>query len=316
VNVDLVLVDGPNLMSSVINHLLGELPNKDEQIKGYLAEWFDLDRFVNWTLRPQFPPALGTVAFHSRRALGPKRLRLNDREADCFWTRQAGNPHTSAFLVDVPGDQRETYEHTCEHCGKSNTAPSRGEKGVDNAMTVYMFESFERWDSLCIFSRDVDFVPAVWALRRRGKKVFVAAPEEDARTGLGRASQSLFGLAFHQLDADFQAFLLARKDGVLDQLIAELVAAGVPPSKLGFLQDRANVSVAALANTLPEGVFYSKGEELMRRMGYDGPCSRFDPGPHVGFRFPCDKLRPVDRASNPPVWAERRIKDLRAIGVD
>jgi hypothetical protein len=152
------------------------------------------------------------------------------------------------MLVDVPGEQRETYRFDCKKCGHANEAPSRGEKGVDNAMTVYLFESASSWESACIFSRDADFVPTIWALRRNGKRMFVAAKERDRQGALARASQSFYALALDFALEDFLAFHFLRKDGVLDRMVTSF-ASGQEGSVRCFL----NPDNVMVATTSPHG---------------------------------------------------------------
>lgn len=53
-------------------------------------------------------------------------------------------------------------------------------KGVDVALAVRMVEDayLDHYDEAILFSSDVDFLPAIYAVRRRGKRVVVAAYED------------------------------------------------------------------------------------------------------------------------------------------
>lgn len=146
---------------------------------------------------------------HSSKSLGKSTHRLDGAAVRSFWARQAGNYDTSDVIVDVPADQREVYEFTCSSCATPNGCTVSGEKGVDSAMIVHMFETSARWDSLAIFSRDVDFAPAVIALRRRGKQVYSVGEPGDAQGGLGRAAQSFFTLPLSAVLQDFALFVCA-----------------------------------------------------------------------------------------------------------
>lgn len=245
---DLVLVDGANVYNSVASHLAENAGSAKTEIREYFLHWFDLDRFAKETLHTSSDPALGIVAIHSNKPLGAGDYRIKDQDLTAFWGRQAGAPNTSCMLVDVPGEQRETYRFECKKCNHPNEALSTGEKGVDNAMTVHLFESAGSWDSACIFSRDADFVPTIWALRRRGKKVFVAAKERDRQGALARASQSFFALALDFALHDFLAFLFLRNDGVLDRMVASF-ASGREGSVRCFL----NPDNIMVATTSPHG---------------------------------------------------------------
>jgi hypothetical protein len=237
---DLVLVDGPNLFGTVGSFLEGAIPPAfRSELKAYMSDWFDFDRLVLRTLGEPNPPTLGIVLVHSNKQIGKSAHRVaGDAEATAFWGRQAANPGTSSLVVSFSKDEQEHFHFKCKQCQTPNDCPSVHEKGVDSTMIVYMFETVGSWNSLCLFSRDTDFVPAVWALRRRGKQVFVAAENADATTALGRASQSFFQVNTAFLLTDFGNYLAFRPDGVVDRWIAGLgqAAAGL---HLGFWTDRA-----------------------------------------------------------------------------
>lgn len=214
---DLVLVDGPNVFNSLARFLEAEVGDAHRSLlPEYFLVWFDFDRLVLKALGTGSPPTLGIVLFHSNRALGRGASRLDQAGVRTFWARQAGNFDTSDVTVDVPADQREVYEFPCATCNAPNSCTVSGEKGVDSAMIVHMFETAGRWESLAILSRDVDFAPAVIALRRRGKQVYAVGEPGDSQTALGRAAQSFFALPLAMLLQDFGLFVLCRSGGVLD----------------------------------------------------------------------------------------------------
>lgn len=214
---DLVLVDGPNVFNSVARFLEAKVDDTyRDLLAAYFLEWFDFDRVVLKALGTGSPPTLGIVLFHSSRALGKGARRLDGSTVRGFWARQAGNFDTSDVIVDVPADQREVYEFPCSSCKAQNSCTVSGEKGVDSAMIVHMFETAERWESLAIFSRDVDFAPTVLALRRRGKQVYAVGEPGDEQSALSRAAQSFFELPLDAVLADFGLFVPCRSGGVLD----------------------------------------------------------------------------------------------------
>lgn len=222
---DLVLIDGPNLFGSVTRYIERHpLPADwctecDASNRFYLAEWLELNRLAQRTAPGVNKATLGTVIMHSSRALGGGALRLNQAGTREFWARQGAAPSTSCLLVDIPNDQQETYPFKCKECATENESTTTSEKGIDVSMVVYLFESMDRWNSVALFTRDVDFVPAVWALRRRGKSVFVAGEASDARTALGRASQSFYQLNFEWLEEDRLACEMFRPGGGLDRCV-------------------------------------------------------------------------------------------------
>ena len=101
-----------------------------------------------------------------------------------FWARQGSNQLSSTELVTVPGDS------------------GSNEKGVDVAITTFMFETADHWSSVCIVSDDADFVPAIYSLKRRGKKVFCAVSPR-ASLQIVQVSTSHYKLCLPFIDADF-----------------------------------------------------------------------------------------------------------------
>jgi uncharacterized LabA/DUF88 family protein len=229
VTTDLVLIDGPNLFGSIARYMERHaLPSDwcsepDASNRYYVASWLGLDRIARRTAPDVNKATLGTVIVHSSRALGGGKLRLKQAETRDFWARQGAAVGTSCLQVDIPNDQQETYPFECKGCAAENEATTTSEKGIDVSMVVYLFESMDRWNSVVLFTRDVDFVPAVWALRRRGKSVFVAGEPSDARTALGRASQSFYQLNFEWLEQDRLACEILRPGGALDRCVERCV---------------------------------------------------------------------------------------------
>ena len=221
-DVDLVVVDGPNLYGHVATFTLRQFSKDDYPLaKRYLTEWFDIDRFVAATLQLNNPPKLGTVIFHSRRAIGRHdaiRLSGGNPELDSFWARQASNPDASSVVVDIPGDQQDVATFYCDTCQKECQAKSGTEKGVDSSMITYLFETAERWNSVCLFTQDVDFVPPVLALRRRGRQVFAASERGPNTSALVRSCQSFFDLDYDFLIRDIAMFRLFAAGRLLDVL--------------------------------------------------------------------------------------------------
>ena len=308
-HMDLVLIDGPNVFNSLARHLAAKGGDNAGFLREYFLEWFDFDRLVLKAIGDQTPPALGIAIFHSSKALSRGATRLEGDDCRRFWARQAGNYDTSDMIIDIPADQREVYEFECSKCAEKNCTQVAGEKGVDSAMIVHMFETAASWQTLAIFSRDADFAPAVSALRRRGKQVFAVGEAGDQETALGRASQSFFTLPLDAVVQDFGAFLLCRSGGVLDQWRAEVETG---PYISGYFWIRSEESVVAyLKGALPK-----PHVELLRQRAaaLPGILLRGDPseGPRssgLGFNLPLPFRRP------PPFgnWSAAIVTDARQI---
>lgn len=196
----LVVVDGHNVYNDVGRLLQGtvkEVPGE----RDYYLRWFDVDRFVASTIgqRSLQWRDLGVVIFRSKKAIGKGTYRLEGPDTQEFWARQGSNPNSSTFLVEIEG------------------APSGKDAGVDTAIVVYMFETIKRWDSVVLFSNDTDFVPAVWAMRRKGKRVFCSAESADRATPLVQACQDFYPWNVEHLLADRDTWQMVRSDGPLDQ---------------------------------------------------------------------------------------------------
>jgi hypothetical protein len=212
----LVAVDGRNLIND-IGRYMSRRPTATtadlELAKEYYRQWFDIDRLVEATLADQVLPwsDLGIVVFRSRKAVGAGAYQMKDEVAQAFWARQGSNPNTSSLLVDVDGAR----------AGK--------DVGMDIAIVVYLFETIARWDAVILFSNDSDFVPAVWSLRRQGKRVFCASDTEDRATPLVQACQHFYPWNVRFLDADWAMWCALQPDGPLDRFLERQDVAGRSP---------------------------------------------------------------------------------------
>jgi hypothetical protein len=128
-------------------------------------------------------------------------------DVTAYWARQAQNPDTSAMHVVIPG------------------STDHAEKGIDTSIVLYLFETMSSWDAAVLFTDDADFVPLVWALRRRGKEVYCALMGQQPRSPLAVAAQDFFPLNTRFLELDLALFALLQKDGPLDQLVRSIEAA-------------------------------------------------------------------------------------------
>lgn len=228
----LVLVDGPNLYNDV-GRLLSPFMEKRslgaDRSAQYYGAWFDVDRLVAATLHPAHEPNswqdMGTVIFHSRKGVGAPKSPYSiqgDAVLD-FWARQGSNPGTSTVLVDIPGSRQGS------------------EKGIDTSIVVYLFETAERWDRAILFTNDSDFVPAVWALRRRGKRVYCASHSEDLSSPLVQACQHFLPLSPEFLLSDLALFEVLLPNSVLDQF---LDSAGIAQHVREIILDDKQVIIA------------------------------------------------------------------------
>lgn len=248
--VDLVVVDGPNLFNAVA----GRINIDADLLQLYLEECFDIDLLALASLgpnstpfQPVASPRLGIVIFHSRKPLGRGAYYLSDRRTDTFWARQGSNPNTSTFAIDIPGDQQDTFIFECSRCQHPNEVTTRAEKGIDTSIATYLMETLESWESVCLFSRDTDYAPLIAALRRKGKMVYVAVPEDERATALVRVAQSTLplNLAFVRWDIAVAKYLMPH--GILDGLTEALAQ----QSELVFAVDLSADGSASLGITHP-----------------------------------------------------------------
>jgi len=216
--IDLVVIDGPNVYNTVAQLLIGS----DEwaaRARGYFLEWFDLDRLVRHTLSMSREPRLGIVIFHSRKALGKNDYRLEQDQTDSFWIRQGANPHTSIHSIDIPGKQQTTMKGTCSRCNQEVVTYETSEKGIDTSICTYLLETVDSWQTVCIFSKDVDYVPLVWTLRRKGKRVLVCAGDRnESMSALVLASQSAHWIDREFLQREFYLYSLFCSNGIMTEI--------------------------------------------------------------------------------------------------
>jgi hypothetical protein len=207
----LIVVDGPNLYNDLGRYLTHEEPSSapQEVQQSYYEDWFDIDRFVEATLGGHLDldpwSGLGTVVFHSHRALGERKspYAIDGGDTPKFWARQGRNPNTSTMLVQIDG------------------GPDGKEKGVDTTIVVYLFETQGSWDAALIFATDTDYVPVVWSLRRKGKRVYCSShPRNEPSQPLVQACQHFVPWRVGFLIADRAMFEALRPGGALDRLVA------------------------------------------------------------------------------------------------
>jgi hypothetical protein len=146
-----------------------------------------------------------------------------DQEVVEFWARQGSAPFCSTEEVILPGSQEELLEGTCSKCDGPATFKEKREKGVDTAITSFLWETSERWHSVGIVSGDADFVPPARSLKHRGKTVFCLVEPGSARRDLVQVCTSHLELDVRFLQQDLRSLEVLRKGGNLDQEHQEVV---------------------------------------------------------------------------------------------
>lgn len=242
----LFVVDGPNLYNRVSEHLVREKRSAlgDDVNRAYFREWFDVDRLVLATVgglgRDPWKN-LGVVVFRSNKAMGAHTARIDQKDLLDYWTRQGTNPNTSVMVVDIPGGPRGRKKKKNVEADEAVDVPPDeddddrgGEKGVDMSMAVYLFETIDSWDTAVLFTDDTDFVPAVWSLRRKGKRVHCVARDKDRTSPLAVACQDFKPLSLSFLELDRRLFELLQPGGLIARFVEEYVLAdgmrGVAPT--------------------------------------------------------------------------------------
>jgi uncharacterized LabA/DUF88 family protein len=215
---DLIVIDGPNLYNLIVR----ALAKFDQKLVGqYVRQWLDFDRVVCATIARE-TPHLGTVIFHSAKQLGSdKNVKLEGPDVTAFWARQGSNPFCSTEAVVLPGTQEEVIEGTCGQCGNPTSLKEKREKGVDTAITTYLWETSDKWSAVCIVSGDADFVPPVRSLKHRGKRVFCITEPGSSRRDLVQVSTSHLEIDLDFVRRDLAMFDVLRPAGALDQQLQE-----------------------------------------------------------------------------------------------
>jgi hypothetical protein len=215
----MVLID----LSNFFNGLIREYCAEPDLIKAYFMEWLDMG-LLGSAINPNPDKSIGTWIFYSKRAMGRPPVRLTSEEVAGFVKRQNRIPGTSAIDVGIPGEQSESFSFKCSNCETDNTANSQSEKGIDSSLITHLFDTMEHWNSATILSQDADYVPAVRALRKRGKIVSGAG-------FINRAAESLITECFEYKDInreyiqdDVSLFRLFIKGGPLSALINDAKA--------------------------------------------------------------------------------------------
>lgn len=281
----LVVVDGHNLFNDVGRFLTDDNPTTEQDLdirRRYYTEWFDIDRLVEATIRQDLEQwrDLGIVIFRSKKALGTGDYHVVQEGARGFWTRQGSNPNSSTQIVEIEGGK----------AGKDT--------GLDTAMVVYLYETLNRWDSVVLFTNDADFVPAVWSLRRMGKRVFCASHTRDRVTPLVESCQDFYAWDTEFLTADRTFWEILQPGGAIDAFLTYPEAAERNPR---VRVEEACVCVAPTRNQFEPGQ-QNHLNDLIRRHHL---VSMIDHGALKIFPLPTLK------AVRPPPNAKRVIAGIR-----
>jgi hypothetical protein len=211
----MVLIDLPNFF----NGLVAESSVGPELTKAYFLDWLDLELMAS-ILNPDSVEgsSIGTWVFYSDRAMGRGAARLSAEELREFVKRHNRITGISAMPVDIPGEQGESFKFACLKCGAENETQTLSEKGIDSTLITHLFDTMEHWRTATIVSQDVDYCPAVRALRKRGKLVYGAGFVKRAGDALIRECFGYIDVMDVYIRGDLDLFLLFRRGGRLSQL--------------------------------------------------------------------------------------------------
>ncbi|MCX6570216.1 MAG: NYN domain-containing protein [Candidatus Aminicenantes bacterium] len=210
----MVLID----LSNFFNGLIAESSVGPGLTRAYFMDWLDLELLAS-VINPDPSASIGTWIFYSNRAMGRGPARLSAEELKEFAKRHNRISGISAIDVGIPGEQGESFRFTCSKCRAENDTQTQSEKGIDSSLITHLFDTMDHWKTATIVSQDADYVPAVRALRKRGKLVCGAG-------FIKRAADPLITECFEYKDVmdeyireDLRLFLLFQKGGRLSQFV-------------------------------------------------------------------------------------------------
>jgi hypothetical protein len=209
-----LFVDLANFYSSLIRSGIG----KPRELRDYFLYWLDFDLLANW-LTGEFVP---TWIFYSGRRLGAKSERIEHELLSRYADRINRLIGVTAYDVEIPGEQRESFTVNCAQCGESKSVRWESEKGVDAALIVHLFDTQVSWDHAFLLSGDADFSPAVRSLRRGGK--IVSGAGVAASPTLLRELNDFTDLTDLFLRSDFAAYRLFGPGGVVERWLTDPIA--------------------------------------------------------------------------------------------
>lgn len=205
-------VDLPNFYS----HLLKISNQPLKSVRDYFVNWLDFDRLASaLSATPQ-----SIWVFYSGGKLGPSKARIDGGYLTDYISRINRLVGVTARNVNIPGEQREPIKYHCEKCDFEGQAEWVSEKGIDSTLTVSMFDTMNSWDIAYLLSGDADFVPAVAALRRKGKMV-IGIGFEDASNALVRECYNYIDTWNSILVQDYAVYTIFQDGGIGDILFSE-----------------------------------------------------------------------------------------------
>jgi len=216
-----VFIDLSNFYSRLIQSGLGE----PRQLRDYFLCWLDF----GWLTKSLIDSAAPTWVFYSGQRLGAKSERVDGAHLANYVKRLSRQHSATPFDVNIPGDQREVMSVSCENCGTQTQAQWLSEKGIDTSLIVHLFDTADSWDEVFLLSGDADFVPAVRALRRKGKLIS-GAGFSNTSEALIREFYAFEDLSQGLLREDFALYLLFREGGLVEKWLEDdvLVAQVIP----------------------------------------------------------------------------------------
>jgi len=144
----IVIVDGPNLISRLINNDLD---------KDVIAERFSLNKLLVNGIREAIITELGKSFsmglefIYSPKLPGPEMDKLSSEQWEKFIDRTSKENEVTLNKVVI--------------------ASKNEEKGVDVTVAVRLIEAAEICDIICLVASDKDYVPVLEYLKRKGKYI-------------------------------------------------------------------------------------------------------------------------------------------------
>lgn len=206
-------VDLPNFYSQITNAGLASA----SEWRNYFTEWFDFDRLA----RRLASDSTDVWVFHSNK-IGSKDAQITESCLTDLVMRFNSQNGVTARNVNIKGSQREFADSFCPNCSAKTSIESKSEKGIDTSLIVHLFDTADSWDVAHILSGDADFVPAVAALRRRGKIVSGLGIPKRASDALIRECFQYDDLVERFLMDDLKAYRFCRKEGIVWKFLHEI----------------------------------------------------------------------------------------------
>lgn len=208
-----VFIDLPNLFGNLIRSKLGEA----KFLRAYFLEWLDLDLLISHTTFS----SSDIWVFYSKDRIGPADAKITGQVFLDYIDRVNRLSGVTARDVNIPGTQRETISVECTSCGQKVQTDSKSEKGIDASLIVHLFDTMDYWETAYLLSGDADFVPAVAALRRRGK-IVIGAGFSQVSSALVRECYSYTNLVDRYFLTDIALYAAFREDGIIEQFLSNI----------------------------------------------------------------------------------------------